>query len=156
MKTINIPHFATLTLEHVVLDYNGTIAKDGVLIVSLKPLLQALGAHYRLYVITADTFGSVHAQLEGLDIRVVVLQSEDHTAEKADFIRNLGAERCAAIGNGNNDAQMLRSAALGIAVLGDEGCATATLLQSDVTCKQISDALELLLSEKRLIATLRR
>ncbi len=156
MKTINIPHFATLALEHVVLDYNGTIAKDGVLIAALKPLLLELGAHYRLYVITADTFGSVHAQLEGLDIRVVVLQSEEHTAEKADFVRSLGAEHCAAIGNGNNDAQMLQSAALGIAVLGDEGCATATLVQSDITCKHITEALELLLHEKRLIATLRR
>ncbi|MBN2896856.1 MAG: haloacid dehalogenase [Campylobacterales bacterium] len=156
MKNITIPYFATLNLEHIVLDYNGTIAKDGLLLDSIKPLLALLAAHYRLHVITADTFGSVHAQLEGIELNVVVLQSTDHSAEKADFIRTLGAESCAAIGNGNNDAQMLHTAALGIAVLGSEGCATATLLQSDLTCKHISEALELFLHEKRLIATLRR
>jgi soluble P-type ATPase len=60
------------------------------------------------------------------------------------------------IGNGNNDSEMVKNAILGIAIIGDEGCATPTLLQSDISCTNIADALELLLNEKRLIATLRR
>ena len=51
---------------------------------------------------------------------------------------------------------MLEDAELGIAILGDEGCATSTLLASDITGKAIEDALALLLNEKRLIATLRK
>jgi soluble P-type ATPase len=51
---------------------------------------------------------------------------------------------------------MLKNAILGIAVIGDEGCSTTTLLQSDITTNSIEDALMLLLNEKRLIATLRR
>jgi soluble P-type ATPase len=40
--------------------------------------------------------------------------------------------------------------------MGDEGCAKETLLSSDIVCKNIVSAMELLLKPKRLIATLRR
>ena len=68
----------------------------------------------------------------------------------------LGAERVVAIGNGANDAEMLAAAALGIAVLGPEGLATATLRAVDVVVGRIEDALDLLLQPQRLVATLRR
>ena len=155
MKKIEIPYYKTLTLEHIVLDYNGTIAKDGVLKEKMKDLLPELCETYTVHVITADTFGSVKAQMEGFDVVVKVLQTDNHTAEKAAYVDVLGKESCVAIGNGNNDAHMLQNAILGIAIVGDEGCATHTLLQSDISCKEIADALALLLNEKRLIATLR-
>jgi len=52
--------------------------------------------------------------------------------------------------------KMLKEAGLGIALIGDEGCSTETLLGSDVVCNSIKDALGLLLNDKRLIATLRK
>jgi soluble P-type ATPase len=76
--------------------------------------------------------------------------------EKAAYIYELSANSCVAVGNGNNDANMLKDAALGIALIGDEGCSTKTLMNSDIVCKTVGDALELLLNEKRLIATLRK
>ena len=155
MKTIQIPYYKTLTLEHVVLDYNGTIAKDGVLKDDVKALLPELCENYTVHVITADTFGSVKTQMEGFDVVVKVLQTGNHTAEKAAYVDVLGKTHCVAVGNGNNDAHMLQNAILGIAIVGDEGCATPTLLQSDISCKEIADALALLLNEKQLIATLR-
>jgi len=156
MKKIEIPYYKTLTLEHVVLDYNGTIAKDGVLKVEVKSLLSELCKNYVVHVITADTFGSVKSQMENFSVIVKVLQTDNHTAEKAAYIDGLGKENCVAVGNGNNDSMMLYNATLGIAIIGDEGCATSTLLQSDISCVKIADALELLLNEKRLIATLRK
>ena len=156
MNEITIPNFTTLHIEHVVLDYNGTIAQDGVLKESAKELIKKLCETYTVHIITADTFGSVAAQSDDLDIVLKILTSLDHTKEKADYIKALGSSRCAAFGNGNNDAKMLQTAALGVAVMGDEGCAGATLLASDILCKNIEDALELLLYPKRLIATLRR
>ena len=156
MNEITIPNYATLQLEHVVLDYNGTIAKDGILKEDIKELIRKLCENYTVHIVTADTFGSVAAQSEDLDIVLKILTFLDHTQEKADYIKALGSKHCAAFGNGNNDAKMLESAALGIAVMGDEGCASATLLASDVVCKDIVEALELLLQPKRLIATLRR
>ena len=156
MKKIEIPYYKTLILEHVVLDYNGTIAKDGVLKEEVKTLLPELCETYTVHVITADTFGSVKAQMEGFDVVVKVLQTDNHTAEKAAYVDVLGKESCVAMGNGNNDASMLQNSILGIAIVGDEGCATPTLLQSDISCIEIADALALLLNEKRLIATLRK
>ncbi len=156
MMKIEIPNYKSIELEHIILDYNGTIAKDGELKEVVKTLLPKLCETYTVHVITADTFGSVKSQMEGSPVVVNVLKTDDHTAEKADYVEHLQRETCIAIGNGNNDNEMLKNAILGIAVIGDEGCATATLLQSDISCTCIDDALMLLLNEKRLIATLRR
>lgn len=153
---ITVPHYNTLILRDIILDYNGTLALDGELKEAVRPLLGALAARYRVHVITSDTFGSVKAQLAGFDVTIKVLESDDHTAEKAAYIDTLGCAHCGAVGNGNNDAEMLKTALLGIALIGDEGCSTQTLLASDIVCSDISDALGLILNEKRLIATLRK
>lgn len=143
-------------LKHLVLDYNGTIAKDGVLKEELKNLLPLLAQKYTLHVITADTFGSVQEELQEFNLTVKILKSSDHTSEKEAYIQELNEEHCVAFGNGNNDAKMLAKAAIGIAILGDEGCAKESLFASDILCKSITEAVELLLYPKRLLATLRR
>jgi len=153
---ISIPHYKTVLLRHVVLDYNGTLAEDGVLKEEAKALLPELTERYSVHVITSDTFGSVQAELAGFETTVKVLQSDDHTGEKEAYIDELGSVHCVAVGNGNNDRAMLKKAELGIALVGDEGCNTQTLLSSDIVCTSIKDALMLLLNEKRLIATLRK
>jgi soluble P-type ATPase len=153
---INIPNYKKLALKNIVLDYNGTLAKDGKLKKSVKKLLPILSKKYALHIITADTFGSVQKEVADFDVKVKVLQSKDHTQEKAKYIKELGKSSCVAFGNGKNDSKMLKNAALGIAVIGDEGCAKETLLQSDIVCTSIKDALELFVEQKRLIATLRK
>ena len=154
--SIDIPNYKNLRLSNIVLDYNGTIAKDGVLKSEVKLLLPKLCKLYNVHVITADTFGSVKEEVKEFDVRVRVLNSDNHTQEKADFIQDLNPLLSVAIGNGNNDALMLKKAEIGIALLGDEGCSFSTLAQSDIVCKNIGDALELFLNTKRLIATLRK
>lgn len=153
---IEIPNFKTLNIQHIVCDYNGTIAKDGIVLPEIKALFELLSKVYTLHVITADTFGSVHTQLEGYDVNIKVLSTDYHTQEKAAYISKLGKDACVALGNGNNDAAMLSLASVGIAVMGDEGCAKDALMGSDVICKNIDEALSLILQSKRLVATLRR
>jgi soluble P-type ATPase len=51
---------------------------------------------------------------------------------------------------------MLRAAAVGVAVLQEEGTSMAALQGADVVVPGINAALELLLEPQRLIATLRR
>ena len=153
---VEIPNYKTVNIEHIVLDYNGTLAEDGILKETARELLQELSLLCKVHVITADTFGSVHKQVEAFDLEVKVLTSENHTQEKADYVGHLGAMHCAAVGNGNNDVGMIEKAAVGIALLGDEGCATATFMKSDMVCKNIEDALRLFVKTKRLIATLRK
>ena len=151
-----IANYKEIDIQHIVCDYNGTIAKDGIVVAEVKELFTKLNESYRVHVITADTFGSVHKQLDGYGVEVVVLSSDDHTKEKEDFIISLGADSCLSVGNGNNDSSMLKTSAIGISLLGDEGCSRDTLFASDIVCKSISEALMLILHPKRLIATLRR
>ena len=154
--TIIIPGYCRLTLRHLVMDYNGTLAVDGNLIEGVKELLAELAVNVQLHVVTADTFGNAKENLVGVNCSLKILMSEDQQLEKAEFVRELGEESVVAIGNGLNDALMLKDAALGIALIQKEGVSTETFLNSDIVCKSIIDALELLTNQKRLIATLRK
>lgn len=58
MLNIQIPGRDALTLNHLILDYNGTIAEDGEIIGSIRPRLEALSEYLSIYVITADTHGT--------------------------------------------------------------------------------------------------
>ena len=60
------------------------------------------------------------------------------------------------MGNGANDAGVLKAAAIGIAVLGEEGLAVEALLAADIVTPGAVEALGLLEFPTRLIATLRR
>lgn len=153
---ISIPNFKELRLRHIVLDYNGTLAKDGILKVEVKERLPILCKLLNVHVITSDTFGNVQSQIKDFNLKINVLCSDDHTLEKANYIKKLGVETCLAVGNGNNDTQMLKDAAISIAIIGNEGCSTKALMNSDIVCKEISDALDLLLNKNRLIASLRQ
>ncbi|KKU96211.1 MAG: hypothetical protein UY28_C0037G0006 [Candidatus Amesbacteria bacterium GW2011_GWB1_48_13] len=70
--------------------------------------------------------------------------------EKGAEISKLDSETCAAIGNGLIDV-----AKLAIVTLQAEGIHTKALLAADVVVPSINDALDLLIDENSLIATLR-
>ena len=152
----DIPNYRTLEIENIVFDYNGTLAFNGSVNDKTKEILEKLCKEFNIYVITADTFGSVAEELKEFDLKLKILTSSNHTQEKADFIKELNPDKTAAIGNGNNDIEMVETATLSIAIIGREGCATQTMLHSDIVCYNIDDAIELFLETKRLIATLRR
>ncbi len=152
---ISIPGFGDLSLAHLVLDYNGTLAADGRLLPGVAPRLVRLAPSLEVHVLTADTFGGVREELAGLPVRVTVIPRGDEAQAKAGVVRTLGAERTAAIGNGRNDALMLSEAALGVAVLQGEGAAREALLAADVVAPDIQAALDLFLHPARLLATLR-
>ena len=108
-----------------------------------------------IYVITADTFGSVQAELAGEPLKVIRISGKDERAEKLAFVQQLGARTTLAIGNGNNDALMLQESVIGIAVMGREGCAKSALDNADLLVGNILCALEMLIYPERLKATLR-
>jgi P-type E1-E2 ATPase len=105
-----------------------------------------------VHLLTADTFGTANAVADRLGVPVTTIQTGDN---KAALVSSLGADRTAAIGNGRNDVAMLRIARLGIAVVGPEGAATDALLAANIVCQSVTDALDLLLDDRLLIATLR-
>lgn len=155
MINLDIAGFGNLELEHLVLDYNGTLALDGQLLEGVEPLLARLAAGLEIHVLTADTHGSVRRALAHLPYQVHVLGRGDETRAKQQFVRQLGAEACVCLGNGRNDELMLKEAALGVAVLGPEGTAGPALLAADLLAPGVVAALELLLKTRRLLATLR-
>ncbi len=154
MMTIEIPTRTPLRIAHVVLDVNGTIATDGVLIDGVKPRLSALREQVGVHLLTADTHGRQTAIDAELGIKATIITRG--TAEKGGYVLTLGADEVCTIGNGANDVAMFQAAALRIAVLGQEGLSTALLAASDVLVRDINDALDLLLYPARLVATLRR
>ncbi len=155
MIEIDIPGFKRLGLEHLVLDYNGTVAVDGCLLAGVKDRLRDLGEHLRVHIITADTFGQVSACVADLTCSLHVLPPGNQAEAKRDYLRALDPGKTVCIGNGRNDRLMLQEAALGIAVMLAEGACSNSITASDVVCGGIEDALDLLLHPLRLIATLR-
>ena len=155
MIEIAIPGYRVLQLDHLVLDYNGTLACDGDLLPGVKSRLEDLSKRLQLHVLTADTFGKARTALTGMPCELSVLSGERQDVDKFFYIEKLGASRVAAIGNGRNDRLMLKAAALGIAVIQNEGAAVETLIEADVVTPDIVVALELLQHPLRLVATLR-
>ena len=66
MIRIDVPGREIIEIEHVVLDYNGTIALDGQLIEGAAWRIRELCKSARVYVLTADTYGTVRSQCDGL------------------------------------------------------------------------------------------
>ncbi|MDD4238721.1 MAG: ATPase P [Desulfotomaculaceae bacterium] len=155
MIKISIPGRGTLTFHHIVLDYNGTMGRDGNLIPGVKERLYLLAENLEVHIITADTFGLCKTSCQGIKAVIHILTSATGSTEKEQYVEALGPEGVMSIGNGSNDALMLARAAVGVAVLGPEGTSTSALQASDVVVRDINDGLDLLLNPKRLIATLR-
>lgn len=155
MIEIDIPGFGFVRAEHLVSDFTGTLSVGGVLLPGVKDLLNKVAQVVKLHVLTADTFGTAHGALEGVECSLTVLSGEVIDIQKERYVRDLGAESVIAIGNGNNDRKMLATARIGIAVIEGEGCATNALLSADIAVKDILDGLGLILDPKRLKATLR-
>jgi soluble P-type ATPase len=155
MIQVDIPGFANLQINHLILDYNGTIAENGILLPGIAELFDQLQKLVTLHVVTADTFGRAAEQLSGLPCHVHLLPPGDQADAKLDFVRSLGLSQAACIGNGQNDQLMVKWAALGIAVLQAEGAAVETLHSADIVCRSAVDALQLFLYPQRLVATLR-
>ena len=149
----DIQNFGSFEIKNIVLDFNGTIAKDGKIKEKIPFYLKKLSKEFKIYVITSDTNGSAKAELENLSVKLKILTSSNHTKEKAKFVKEL--QNCFAIGNGNNDSLMLKEAVIGVCVIEDEGAASKSIINADIVTKSIYDAFELLLNPKRITATLR-
>ena len=155
MIEVSIPGYKDLVLEHLVIDYNGSLACDGHILDGIGQELDVLAHQLTVHIVTADTFGKAKKELARISAIVTVLPATGQAEAKRDYVKKLGSDRTAAIGNGLNDELMLKEAALGIAMIQEEGAAGATVRAADIVCTNIRSALKLLTVRKRLIATLR-
>ncbi len=154
MLNVKIPGREELTLSHLILDYNGTIAEDGEIIEGIRQRLAELSKELSIYVITADTHGTAAEKCAGLPVQVLTFPTTQVGEIKAQEARKMTGG-VITIGNGFNDIQMSDAADLSICVIGKEGCCGALLQHTDIVVTSIEDALDLLLKTGRLRATLR-
>ena len=155
MIKIDIPGWGNMDIENIVLDLNGTIATDGKIPFEIKEKIKSFSEKVKIYVLTADTQGTASVEISDMEVELVKVSEKDSAEVKLRVLESLDPTSTVAIGNGNNDQLILKEAALGIAVLGDEGISVSAMRNADIVVKNISDALDLFLKPKRLIATLR-
>jgi soluble P-type ATPase len=156
MILISAPGWGKREIEHVVMDFNGTLAVDGHIVAGVDERLPRLSIMARIHICSADFFGTVADETRHFELALKVLKSSNQSLEKAEFVRRLGPLKVAAIGNGRNDFHMLKEAAIGIAVVGPEGAHPETIAAADVVCVGVNHALDLLLNPERLASTLQR
>jgi P-type E1-E2 ATPase len=150
--SFDIPGLAPLRLDYLVLDVNGTLTRRATLIDGVDKRIRRLREALDVRLLSADTFGNLDAIAERLRLQADRISRGE---EKRAYLERLGADRCAAIGNGANDEAMLTVARLGIAVVGPEGASATTVRAADLLCRSIVDALDLLLDQDALASTIR-
>lgn len=156
MIELNVPGRGRIELEHLVSDVNGTVAIDGQLPEELARALTALRDRLEIHLLTADTHGRQEIIDRQLNLKAVRIQPGQEGEQKAAYVCNLGASHVVAIGQGANDAAMLKAACIGVCLLSAEGTAVETLLSADLVVPDIFTALELLKKPLRMVASLRK
>ena len=156
MIELEIPGRGTLQIEHLVCDVNGTLAVDGELIPGVIEAIDRLRPHLTIHLVTADTHGKQHLIDAQLALQATRLEKGGEPEQKAAYVRKLGAEHCAALGQGANDAGMLKAAAIGICIMSAEGSATAALMAADLVTRDVLTALTLLNKPRRITASQRQ
>jgi soluble P-type ATPase len=156
MLEIKIPGYDELFIEYLVLDYNGTLAVDGIPLPGVLEILSELSRSLNIHVVTADSHRTAHNYFQLENISMHILEEGNQCQQKKVFVTRLGASKTVAIGNGYNDHLMLKEAIIGIAVLQKEGLSYEALANSDLVFGSIFDALDCIRYPMRLIASLRR
>lgn len=152
---IDVPGYGLCDIENLVLDYNGTLALQGVLIEGVKERIKELSRDVKIYIVTADTFGTVKDHVESLPVNLVIIDKKKESESKFNVVRTLGEEKTIAIGNGSNDESMLKAARMGLCVCQQEGCSVKAIMSADAMYTSILDALDSIINDEKLIATLR-
>jgi P-type E1-E2 ATPase len=155
MINLEIPGFGASALEHLVLDFNGTLALDGKPLAGVTEKLARLRRDLDIHILTGDTFGKARTALTGVPCKLVILEANAQAEAKRAYVEALGRTRTVCIGNGRNDRLMLEIAALGICVVQKEGASGEALRAAHVVTRDIIEALDLLIHPMRFVATLR-
>ena len=157
MRKVNIPNYGTITIKNVIFDVNGTLQFIGKISEDLVVKFNELKKFYDIYLVSSDIRGNLKELAEKLGVKYIKVNPEGKTEAEAknEVLSQLGKDTTAAVGNGNNDALMLKNAVIGIAIIGSEGATLKSVLNSDVVVPSPLNAIDFLLDEKIMIGTLR-
>jgi len=148
-----IPNSEPIELTTVILDLNGTLTIRGILVNGvLEKIAQLKQKGLNVVLFSGDTRGTGQKIADDLGVQLVPTSTGEDKKQEA---LKLNPQTCVAVGNGLIDAQLFSVVKLSIAVLQAEGVHTKALTEADILVPSILDALDLLLDEASLVATLR-
>ena len=157
MKEIDIPNYGKLIIKNVVFDLNGTLQFKGKISEAVVNKIEQLKEFYNIYLLSADTRGNLKELAKKLNVSYIKINPKKITEAEAknNELIKLNKDNTIVVGNGNNDALMLKNAVISITVLGEEGATVKSILNSDVVVPNPISALDFLLDEKIMSGTLR-
>ena len=93
MIKTQIPGWGELAIENLILDFNGTIAKDGRVMDGVKELLEKIHDQgVTIYIVTADTNGTVMEECAKLPVEVKIFDSDTVARDKRCLCQSLGCQ----------------------------------------------------------------
>jgi soluble P-type ATPase len=143
-----------LEIDFILLDFEGTLASDRRVHPKAKDRINLLSKRTKIYILTKEEKILMEEVLKKVKAETIYLMEGEASQQKLDFLRQLGASRTVAIGNGVDDVPMIEEAGLGISVMGKEGTFPEAMKKADVVFMNILDALDFLLKPLRQKATL--
>ena len=154
MISINRPGQGNLEIEFILIDFEGTLASDRRVHPKAKDKINLLSKRTKIYILTKGEKEVVEETLKKVKAEIFYLTEGETSQRKVDLLRQLGATRTVAIGNGVDDIPMIEEAGLGICVIGKEGTSVEAMKRADVVVSDVLDALDFLLKPLRQKATL--
>jgi soluble P-type ATPase len=171
MISIQRPGKELLEIDFILIDFEGTIASDRRVHPKAKDKINLLSKRAKIYIfvnLPVPPFnkggrGGIlakeekeHAEevLRKIKAQIIYVTEGESSQKKLDLLRQLGANRTVAIGNGADDVPMIEEAGLGFCVLGKEGTYSNAMKKADMVFMNILDALDFLLKPLRQRATL--
>lgn len=154
MIAIQRPGQKPLEIEFILIDFEGTLASDRRVHPKAKDKINLLSKRTKIYILTGGEKEVVEETLKKVKTEIFYLTEGETSQRKVDLLRQLGATRTVAIGNGVDDIPMIEEAGLGICVIGKEGTSVEAMKKADVVVSNVLDALDFLLKPLRQKATL--
>ena len=154
MIILQRPGRTSLDIEFILLNFEGTLATDRRIHPKAKDKLNLLSKRTNIYILTKGEQEIIREILKKVNTEVVYFKEGEVSQGKLDLLRQLGAAKTVAIGNGVDDVPMIDEAGLGICIIGVEGTSGEAIKKADVVFTDILHALDFLLKPLRHKAAL--
>jgi soluble P-type ATPase len=154
MITLQRPGQEPLEIDFILIRFEGTLAQDRRVHPKAKDKINLLSKRTKITILTKEEKERVEEVLRKVKAEIICLTEGDSSQKRLDVLRQLGATRTVAIGNGADDGLMIEEAGFGVCVIGKEGASSEAVKNADVVFTDILDALDFLLKPLRQRATL--
>jgi soluble P-type ATPase len=154
MIHIQRPGQEPLEIDFILFDFEGTLASDRRVHPKAKDKINLLSKRTKIYILAKGERTRVEEVLKKVKAEILYSTEGESSQRKLDLLRQLGATRTVAVGNGTDEGPMMEEAVFGICVIGKEGASSEAVKNADVVFTDILDALDFLLKPLRQKATL--